>query len=150
VQKLVSLVYSAVLIFYLFVPPFASSGDVVLCLSETDLGNGITAVDEVLAHQKSCSRIGEYTLRRTFTRGGAEIAKIAVRGVFRYDGDSVSVVSTEALQADAYDGWRYSQDVHASSGGTIVLGGKLDKPLVGSIPFTMTLSCDKDGNVSYT
>ena len=59
-------------------------------------------------------------------------------------------MSKRVNQADTYEGWSYKQNSFTSSGGTITLDAKLTKLLVMNIPFTITLSCDKDGNISYT
>ncbi len=51
---------------------------------------------------------------------------------------------------DTYNGWSYIQDSLTSSGGTVTLNGKLTKWLILSNSFTMTLTCDANGNISYT
>lgn len=149
-RKLLSLICSAVLFFSFIIPASAVSGEVVLYRSESNLENGISVIDEVVIHPSTRSNIKDYTHRKTFSNGSSTIAKIAIRGEFRYDGSTVSVVSKEVTQTDTYDGWNYSQSSFTSSGGTITLSAKLTKLLNASIPFTMTLSCDKDGNISYT
>ena len=60
------------------------------------------------------------------------------------------IMAKRVNQADTYEGWSYKQNSFTSSGGTITLDAKLTKLLVMNIPFTITLSCDKDGNISYT
>lgn len=42
------------------------------------------------------------------------------------------------------------QTSFTSSGGTVTLEGKLTKLLILNDPFTMTLTCDKNGNISAT
>lgn len=149
-RKLLSLICSAVLFFSFIIPASAVSGEVVLYRSETNLENGISVIDEVVIHPSARSNIKDYTHRKTFSDGSSTIAKIAIRGEFCYDGSTVSIVSKEVTQTDTYDGWNYSQSSFTSSGGTITLSAKLTKLLTPSIPFTMTLFCDKDGNISYT
>lgn len=107
-------------------------------------------VDEVIEHSQIRSSTKGYTRTKTIRYDGIIIGKIAVYGSFKYDGTTVSVVSKRVNQADTYEGWSYKQNSFTSSGGTITLDAKLTKLLVMNIPFTITLSCDKDGNISYT
>lgn len=64
-----------------------------------------------------------------------------------HDGSSVSVVSKELTKCETYDGWSFSSSSLTSSGGTITFSGKLKKGLA-SLDVKLTLSCDKDGNIS--
>ena len=80
---------------------------------------------------------------------GVVIGVIAMKGTFRYDGSTVSVASKSVTQTDTYEGWSYKQNSFTSSGGTVTLDAKLTKLIFLNIPFTMMLSCDKDGNISY-
>lgn len=118
--------------------------------SETLLGTGLTVIDEVIVYSHTRSSTQSYERSKTFVKDGVTIAVIAIRGSFRYDGTSVSVIFQSVTRSDTYDGWSYSQKSFSSDNGTITLNGKLTKTLVPSISFTMTLSCDKDGNISYT
>lgn len=114
------------------------------------MDNGITIIDEVTEISQSRSTTKDYTRSRTISKDGTVIAVISIYGCFSYNGTSVSVVSKSVTQTDTYEGWSYKQNSFTSSGGTITLDAKLSKLLVMNIPFTMTLSCDKNGNVSYT
>lgn len=60
------------------------------------------------------------------------------------------MVSKSVTQSDTYDGWSYVQNSLTSSGGTVTLNAKLTKWIILNTSFTMTLSCDEDGNISYT
>lgn len=128
----------------------AAETKTVISRSETTTADGFSVVDELIAFPQTRSSTKSYGRSKTFKNGATTIAVIAIQGTFRYDGNTVSVVSKSVTQTDTYDGWSYSQTSFTSSGGTISLSGKLAKPLYSSIPFTMTLSCDKDGNISYT
>ena len=116
----------------------------------TKLENGITIIDEVFQVSTIRSTTKTYTWRKTVKDDGTTIAVIAITGVFDYTGTTVSVVSKSVTQTNTYEGWNYKQNSFTSSGGTITLNAKLTKLLVMNIPFTMTLSCDKNGNISYT
>lgn len=65
-------------------------------------------------------------------------------------GTSVSVVSKTVTNTDTYNGYGYVQNSFTSSGGSVTLNARLTKWIVLNTPFTMTLSCDKNGNISYT
>lgn len=147
-------IFSAALCFLLIgtliVPVSALETNTVIYHQETDCGNGVTMVDEVIEHSQIRSSTKGYTRTKTIRYDGIIIGKIAVYGSFKYDGTTVSVITKRVNQADTYEGWSYKQNSFTSSGGTITLDAKLTKLLVMNIPFTITLSCDKDGNISYT
>ena len=150
-KRMTSLFLLVLLIFSC--PPRASAvaHENIVWSHEITLDNGITVTDEVISHSIARSSTKDYTRRKTIANGeGATIAIISVRGVFSYNGTTVSVVSKSVTQSDTYEGWSYKQNSFTSSGGTITLDAKLTKLLVVSIPADMTLSCDKDGNISYT
>lgn len=149
-KKIVSLCLCAMLLFSLAIPVSATEADTVIWHQETKLDNDITVIDEVIEHSQMRSVSKGYTRQKTITSGDTVIAVIAIHGVFSYDGTTVSVVSKSVTQTDTYDGWSYKQNSFTSSGGTITLDAKLTKLLVLNVSFTMTLSCDKNGNISYT
>ncbi len=149
-KKFVSLCVSLFLIISCTVPAFAEEVENTILYQEEKLDNGLTIIDEVAEICWSRSSTKSYTRTKTLVDGDTTIAIIRISGEFSFDGTSVSVVSKSVIQADTYDGWKYTQDSFTSSGGTITLNGKITKFLLISVPFTMTLSCDKDGNISYT
>lgn len=149
-KRFLSLFCCICLIFSLSPIAFAASDELVLYRSEREMEDGITVIYEIIIHPSARSNTTDYTHRKTFTRSSSTIAVISIWGKFRYDGSTVSVVSKEVTQTDTYEGWSYSQSSFTSSGGTITLSAKLTKTLTPSIPFTMTPSCDKNGNISYT
>lgn len=117
---------------------------------EMVLENGLTVVDEITVYSQVRSTDKRAERRRTIKDGDTVIAIIAFEAVFRYDGSTVSVVSKTVTQTDTYAGWSYKQKSFTSSGGTVTLDAKLTKLLIFNNSFTMTLSCDKNGNISYT
>ena len=76
------------------------------------------------------------------------IGIIAFQATFSYNGDSAYVTSKAVIQTDTYDGWSYKQTSFITTGNTVTLEGKLTKLLILNDPFTMSLTCDKDGNIS--
>ena len=141
---------SFLLIFSCIMPVCAAEQEGVIWHQETLLENGIKMIDEVTVQSHARSANKDYTRSKVIYSGDTVIAVISLYGEFKYDGTIVSVVSKSVTQTDTYEGWSYKQNAFTSSGGTITLDAKLTKLLVLSIPFTMTLSCDKNGNLSYT
>lgn len=119
--------------------------------STVSLENEITFVDEVTI-ESSITRSTQKTATRTrtFYNGDTHIATIAFQATYQYNGSSVSVVSKSVTQTDTYSGWSYTQDSFTSSGGTVTLSGKLKYLLLfNSTSFTMSMTCDANGNISY-
>lgn len=116
---------------------------------ETILENGFTVVDEIFANRRSRATEVDATRRITIKSGDTVIGIIAFDAIFRYDGSSVSVISKTVTQTDTYEGYNYKQNSFTSSGGTVTLEGKLTKLLIFNHSFTMSLTCDENGNLSY-
>lgn len=131
----------------LAVPVVASTQGTLLSKDVTVLADGTTITDELFEISVARTSTREYTRKKTITKDGATIGIIAIKGKFSYDGSKVSVVSKSVTQTDTYDGWKYKQNSFTSSGGTITLDAKLTK-LLRNIPFTISMTCDKNGNVS--
>lgn len=149
-KRLFSLSCCLILIIAFSVPVFASEQQNLISYQVTELEDGIVVICELFQDDPTGSSNAGYTWRKTIKSNGTTIGIVAIHGTFAYDGSTVSVVSKSVTQTDTYDGWSYKQNSFTSSGGTITLDGKLTKLLFVSVPFTMTLTCDKDGNISYT
>lgn len=122
----------------------------VVYTNEYTLENGLTVQDEVTIYTAVRASDKTASYKRSFYDGDTLVAYIVLQATFAYDGSSVSVVSKSVTQSDTYDGWSYVQNSLTSSGGTVTLNAKLTKWIILNTSFTMTLSCDKDGNISYT
>lgn len=121
----------------------------VLYFKTEDLGNGITVTTEItVAPTSSRATDKSATCSQTYTKNDTVIAVITIQGTFRYDGSTVRVVSKSVTQTTTYNGWSYSQTSFTSSGGTITLTGKLTKLFSLNVPVNLSLTCDKDGNIS--
>lgn len=150
-MKKIFALLSTFLLFFSFIMPVSAAGqEQIIYRGQQELENGITVYIEIIEESLARSSIKGYTNKKTITKGDVTVAVISIHGEFKYDGATVSVVSKSVTQTDTYEGWSYKQNAFTSSGGTITLDAKLTKLLVLSIPFTMTLSCDKNGNLSYT
>lgn len=147
-KRIISFLLCFLLIFTL--PFSASAKDAAPAASQQviDLGNGLIAIDEIQEAGNARAAMGKTVTRtRTIKDGDTVVAIITIQATFRYDGTTVSVVSKGINQADTFAGWNYEQISFTSSGGTVTLEAKLTKWLIFNTPFTMTLSCDKDGNI---
>ena len=113
-----------------------------------DLGDGWTVTEELIINDQARTASRSATKKQSFSKNGEAIADIAITGVFRYDGSTVSVSSKVVSQKDTYNGWSFTQNSFTSSGGTITLTGTLTKPLRVSGSVNMKLTCDKNGNIS--
>lgn len=131
-------------------PVLADGEDNVVYAQETVLENGLTVVDQVIDITAARASDKTYARTRMFKDGETVVAVITMTATFRYNGTTVSVVNKSVTQTDTYDGWEYVQNSFTSSGGTVTLNAKLTKWFIFNTSFTMTLTCDKDGNISYT
>lgn len=147
-KKLFSLTLCLVLFASVFCPVYATEQTGVIHSELTELEDDITVLDEIIVTSSLRASSKTATRRKTITKGDTVIGIIAFQATFRYDGSSVSVTSKSVTQTDTYDGYSYQQTSFTSSGGTVTLEGKMSKLLVLNIPFTMSLTCDKNGNLS--
>lgn len=147
-KRLFSLYLSIVLLCATIIPVNATEAATT---DEVVLDNGITMTQELtVISQARASGTKTAQNKLTITREGTTIGIIVIQATFSYTGSTVSVVSKSVIQSDTYDGWNYKQQDFTSSGGTVTLEGKLTKWLILNTSFTVTLSCDKNGNISYT
>lgn len=147
-KRFLALCLSVVLLVTMGITAYATEQPQVVFHDEITLENGITVIEEIVVYPQGRSTDKRADATRTFKDGDTVIAIITIEGVFRYDGSTVSVVSKSVTQADTYSGWSYKEKSFTSSGGTITLEGKLTKLLIFNNPFTMTLSCDENGNIT--
>lgn len=149
-KRIVTLLLSFVLFASLVFPVSATGSGEVIYSGERTLENGLRAVETVTVY--SSGRASTVTADREMSLydGDTLVAYIRFEATYRYDGSTVSVVSKSVTNTDTYDGWEYVQNSFTSSGGTVTLNAKLTKWFIFNTPFSMTLSCDKDGNISYT
>ncbi len=151
-KRFLSLIICLSLIFPVSATARGTEQGNVLFSQEIDLGNGITVIDEVIECPQTKTTHGKTVNRSaTFKDGDTIIAVIVFQATFHYDGTTVSVASKRVIQTDTYDGWSYKQTSFTSSGGTVTLSARLTKLLfIFNNPFTMSLTCDKNGNISYS
>ena len=147
-KRLISLCCVLVLLFSLTIPVLAEDQNNLISRKIIKCDDGLVIVDELYENAFARASTKEYTRRKTIKRDGSTIGVIAIKGKFSYDGSKVAVVSKSVTQTDTYGGWNYKQNSFTSTGGTITLDAKLTKLLVPGISFTITMTCDKNGNVT--
>ena len=148
-KKLLVLIMCLVLLISYSSPVKAVENGEVVYSDEYSLDDGLTVHREVVVYSQNRSSTKTAQNKNSIYDGDTLVAVIVLQATFRYDGSSVSVVSKSVTQSDTYDGWTYVQNSLTSSGGTVTLSAKLTKWIILNTSFTMTLSCDKDGNISY-
>lgn len=131
-------------------PASAAENGEVVHSEEFVLENGLRVIDTITVYSNARASTVTSNRYRNIYDGDTLVAYIRFEATFRYDGSTVSVVSKTVTNTDTYDGWEYVQNSFTSSGGTVTLNAKLTKWFILNTSFTMTLSCDKDGNISYT
>lgn len=117
-------------------------------ITETETNDGITIIDELTVDSNARSSSKKGTLTRTFKKNNNTIAVITLTATFSYNGSTVSVVSKSISQCDTYNGWSFTQNSLSSSGGTATLTGRLTKFLSSPVNVNMSITCDKNGNIT--
>jgi hypothetical protein len=147
-KKVISLIICFAMLAALGIPTYAAEQTEVIYSQEIVLEDGTTIRDEIIVTSNARSTDKTATRKKTLTLADVVIGIIAFRATFRYDGSTVYVVSKSVTQTDTYDGWSYQQNSFSSSGGTVTLEGELTKLLFLNTSFSMSLTCDKNGNLS--
>lgn len=148
-KRILAMILCLATVILLAAPAYAADQSEVTYCEETVLEDGTVVKDEIIVYSQARSTGKTATRKRTFTKNDTVIAIIAFQATFRYDGSTVSVVSRCVTQTDTYEGWSYTQTSFMTSASTVTLEGKLTKLLNLSQSFSMSMSCDKNGNLSY-
>ena len=115
---------------------------------EISIGNEVVVTGEGTTPFSSSSITIPATKTKKYSKNGKVIASISVTAEFSYNGTSVKVVSKKISKKALYDGWSFVQSSFTSSGGTVSLKGRLEKSGVSPITVSITLTCDKNGEIS--
>lgn len=148
-KKLITVLLCLMVISICILPCSAVDNREVIFYAEEALENGIVVVDTITENNpisRSMSR--SVTREKIYYFNDEVIAEIAITATFRYDTQSVSVVSKSISKCETYDGWSFKQSSFTSSGGTVSLTGKLTKLLVLNANVSISLTCDENGNIS--
>lgn len=151
-KRVLSLILCMVSLLVLAVPAFAAErteGNVVY-RDEFTLEDGFTVAREIV--DVSFARSAEKTYIQSWRISDGSsgvIADIAITATYHCDGRSVYVVSKTVSRADTYYGWSFTQNYLVAGGGTVTLSATLTKG-GKTMPVTLKMTCDKDGNISYS
>ena len=151
-KRVLSLILCMVSLLVLAVPAFAAErteGNVVY-RDEFTLEDGLTVVREIM--DVSFARSAEKTYIQSWRISDGSsgvIADTAITATYHCDGRSVYVVSKTVSRADTYYGWSFTQNYLVAGGGTVTLSATLTKG-GKTMPVTLKMTCDKDGNISYS
>ena len=147
-KRFLCLFLSLILVGSAAVPAAASENAYTYSSKNIPLDNGIIIIEETIEHSLTRATGKTVTKRGTIKKDDTVLAVIAFQVDFHYDGTTVTVASKSVTQTDTYNGWNYKQTSFTSSGGTVTLTGKITKLLVLSQSFTLSVTCDKNGNIS--
>lgn len=112
-----------------------------------DLGNGYSVVITTGTTAGSARAQTSNYCQGTYYCGSTKIGTVTLHATFNYDGSTVSVQSAYATYVLA-TGWAYKNQTITKSGGTAHLTVNLVKSGYATVPVSLSLTCDKDGNVS--
>ena len=148
-RRVLSLILCMVSLLVLAVPAFAAErtdGNVVY-RDEFTLEDGFTVVREIVDVSFARSAEKTYIQGWQIKSGSTVVANIEITATYHCDGRSVYVVSKTVSRADTYYGWSYTQNYLIAGGGTGTLSATLTKG-TKSMPITLALTCNKNGNIS--
>lgn len=149
-KRLMSVILAVVIFASLALPASATEQGQVVQVGEVLLADGITVKTELILYPQGRSNTRTADLRNNYYDGDTVIATITFRATYGYDGSSAWVVSKQVTQTDTYEGWSYSQKSFTESGATVTLTGKVSKWLVFIKSVEMSMTCDKNGNITAT
>lgn len=149
-RKLISLLTCILLITSTIVPVSALEPTSIVYSTNSTLENGLVVTHEIVDISATRSTDKTYQCKSTYSDDGTVIAVIAFITTYRYDGSTVSVISKTVTQTDTYEGWSFTQKSFTSSNGTVTLTGTLSKWLIFNNNIAMSMTCDKNGNISYS
>lgn len=150
-KKICVFLLCLLIVFPMCIPCSAYTADeTVVYTSETDLGNGIMCTETITVSDGFSRIAGTKTGSRTktYTYYDKLIAEIAITATFTYNGVLAGVTSMSISKCETYDGWKFQQTSFAPSGGTLSLTGKLTKLFFPNVDVNISLTCDKNGNIS--
>ena len=148
-KKLTALFICMLLLVGCITPCTAAETEKVISYTVETMENGVTVEETITMLQSAARSTTEtYTKTKTYKHNGDLIAEITITATFQYDGSTVSVVSKSVSTCETYEGWSFKQSSFTSSGGTVTLTGKLTKLILLNADVSISLTCDKNGNVS--
>lgn len=134
---------------FLAIPTLATEADQIL-ISQTvvDMGSGCYFIETI-----SVPSIQQYRNSKTGTKtsecvyNGETIFTISVTGIFTYDGSTSQATSATGKMVAYTEGVTFNNGSAYVSGASAIATGSATYHGT-TIPKTVTLTCDKDGNLS--
>ena len=112
-----------------------------------DVGNGFTVVSTTGTAAGPGRASGGQNKQAEYSYNGTWIATVTLYATFSYNGSTVSVTNAYATRSLA-SGWIYYNESLTKSGGTASLSASLTRNGYGTVPVALSLTCDKNGNIS--
>ena len=153
-RKACSILLSVILVFGVILVPHAYAADDTETLYYVeDLGDGVIVETTVTIYPSLARDSTKRAMASSnYSRSGSWIATVTLETVFKYNGITAGVVSTDYAKLLA-SGWSYNNhkitttNLSTSSGATATLSATLKKLLV-NVPITISLHCDPYGNIT--
>ena len=147
-KKLFTLVLVLILAISMLPGVSAAEQGTVVSRQKVELENGVVIVDPLVEYDNA--RVMGKVAKRTKDVYFNEvlIARVTMVASFNYDGTTVSVTSASVTEKETYQGWGYAQDSLTTIGGTATLNARLTKLFYSSLPLTISITCDVNGNLS--
>lgn len=124
---------------------FAAGSDATVTYE--DLGNGFAVRTITYTEGGEGARTVRAEKReQQFTYNGTWIATISLTAIFQYDGKTSKALSASGEHSVA-SGWLYYNENVSTGAATATLTATLAKNNAGYVPISISLTCDKDGNV---
>lgn len=149
-KSLISVLLTVIMLFAMM--PFSGAANVERITTETvDLGDGFTAeITTTVIIESVQGRAGVQTIKESkksnVKSSGVLVGSFELSGRFSYDGSSAWATS-DSCSASAEPGYSYSGKSSSHSGAT-VRGACTFTGKGVNVPVSLSLTCDRNGNVS--
>lgn len=101
---------------------------------------------------RASQKVTGSTYYNYYSSGGTTEWKATMRATFTYTGSSATCTSVDNLSVNIYDsGWSLVSKSTRRSGNTAYGDVVMERSIIGGtqgVPVTLTLSCDRNGNLS--
>lgn len=145
-QKVLAFTTVLIMTFAFSITCFAAENEKILASYTEDLGNGITAVVTITQTESFARSTKKQSISKGYYSGGTYIGAAALTATFNYNGSTSRAVEAVGNGSGA-NGWSYSGQSTRTSGKTAYLTASL-KNGGKTIPVSLSLTCDANGNVS--
>lgn len=145
-KKAFALTTALIMTFVFSITCFATENEKILASYTEDLGDGITAVVTITQTESFARSAKKQSISKGYYSGGTYIGAAALTATFNYDGSTSRAVEAVG-NGSGSNGWSYSGQSTRTSGKTAYLTASL-KNGSKTVPVSLSLTCDANGNVS--